>query len=412
MNIVEKRFLEAFKASLQNETVTWTDMTRDDWRKLFRLANAQKVLPLIYQSIHDCPSAKEDAEVMQAYSRAFSDQVGMQVLKTTEFLELYEKLCDLGVKPLVVKGLVCRQLYPSADCRISKDEDVLIPAGQFELCHKVFMEYGMQLFKEDEDIMASYEVAYWKNPSQLYIELHKSLFPTDSDAYGDYNRFFEKAHEHAIQQTINGMSIYTLNYTEHLFYLICHAFKHFMESGVGVRQACDIVLFANQYGKEIDWELVMKQCEEIHAEVFTATLFAIGEKYFTFEPQKACYPEEFRRLAVDEEDLLSDMLEGGVLGKASLSRAHSSNITLQATAANKKGKKAKNMLIKTIFPSKKYLIKRYKYLEKYPILLPIAWMSRIFGYLGETDKDNNAPDKAMEIGTKRVQLLKKYGVLR
>ena len=132
----------------------------------------------------------------------------------------------------------------------------------------------------------------------------------------------------------------------------------------------------------------------------------------TFNPEQACYPDDFKALAVDEEDLLNDMLEGGVLGNVNLSRIHSSNITLQATVANKKGKASKGMVLKTIFPSRKYLVKWYKYLDKYPFLLPIAWVSRIFRYLGETDRRHNDPGKAVQIGTQRVELLKKYGVLK
>lgn len=412
MNTTNKRFLEALRASLQKENIVWTDITKNDWYALFRLADSQSVLPLIYQATYNCPSAQEHADIMKSYFRVVSEQVAMQVMKTAEFLDVYQRLCKLGVRPLLVKGLICRNLYPLPDYRPSTDEDVFILPEHFELCHKEFMDFGMKLLKEDEDIEEVYEVSYWKDPMLLYIELHKSLFPVESDAYGDFNRFFEGVHEHAIQETIQGVPVFTLNYTEHLFYLICHAFKHFLGSGFGMRQVCDITLFANHYGKEIDWELVLDQCKEIGAETLVATLFRIGEKYLTFNPEKACYPESFRELAVDEDDLLNDMFEGGVLGNSDLSRIHSSNITLNAVTANKKGKESKGMVLKTIFPSRKYLVKWYKYLDKYPFLLPVAWVSRIFRYLGETDKRHNDPGKAVQIGTQRVELLRKYGVLR
>lgn len=412
MNTTNKRFLEALRASLRQENIEWTDMSRHDWEELFRLADSQGVLPLVYQATYHCPSAKEHADIMDYYFDVVSEQVAMQVIKTTEFLDVYQRLCKLGVKPLVVKGLICRNLYPLPDYRPSTDEDVLIPVERFPICHREFMDYGMQLLEEDEDVMAAYEVAYWKDLTLLYIELHKNLFPPESDVCGDFNRFFANVHEDAIQETIQGVPVYTLNYTEHLFYLICHAFKHFLGSGFGIRQLCDITLFANQYGREIDWQLLMKQCKEIAAERFVATLFRIGEKYLTFNSMKACYPKEFGELAIDEQDLLNDMFEGGVLGNSNLSRIHSSNITLNAVTANKKGKESRGMVLKTIFPSKKHLVNRYRYLEKYPFLLPVAWVSRVFKYMGETNKKNNDPAKAVRIGTQRVELLRKYGVLR
>lgn len=412
MNTTHKRFLEALRASLQKKNIDWTDLSDSDWYALFRLADSQGVLPLVYQATYDCHSAKEHADIMDSHFRIVSEQVAMQAIKTAEFLEVYQRLCNLGVKPLIVKGLICRNLYPFPDYRPSTDEDVFISANQFEICHKEFMDYGMQLLEEDEDIMKPHEVAYWKQPSLLYIELHKTLFVPESDVYGDFNRFFTDAHERALQEMVQGVPVYTLNFTDHLFYLICHAFKHFIGSGFGIRQVCDITLFANQYGKEIDWEGLRKRCEEISADRLVATLFLIGEKYLTFHPEQACYPDSFAELAIDEEDLLQDMLEGGVLGNVNLSRIHSSNITLQAMSKNRKGKELRGMLLKTVFPSRKYLIRRYKYLDKYPFLLPVAWGSRVFKYLGETNKRHNDPSKAMQIGAQRVELLRKYGVLR
>ena len=190
MNTTNKRFLEALKASLQKKNIDWKDMSRNDWFALFRLAESQSVLPMIYQATYNCPSAKEYADIMNSYFSIVSEQVAIQVMKTTEFLEVYQKLCNLGVKPLLVKGLICRNIYPLPDYRPSTDEDVFILPEHFNMCHKEFMDFGMQLLKEDEDIETAYEVSYWKNPMMLYIELHKSLFPAGSDAYGDFNRFF------------------------------------------------------------------------------------------------------------------------------------------------------------------------------------------------------------------------------
>lgn len=40
----------------------------------------------------------------------------------------------------------------------------------------------------------------------------------------------------------------------------------------------DIVLFANAYGSQIDWMRILKRYREIRADLFTATLFQIGQK--------------------------------------------------------------------------------------------------------------------------------------
>ena len=64
-----------------------------------------------------------------------------------------------------------------------------------------------------EELESVYEVPYGKKGSLIYIELHKSLFPPESEAYGDLNRFFANVHEDAIDIRIDGTDIRTMGYT-------------------------------------------------------------------------------------------------------------------------------------------------------------------------------------------------------
>ena len=405
------KFLEAFGASLKQENVSWTNMTTAEWNALFRLANKQQVLPLIYQAVYDCPAAKKEPELLAKCDERVCRAVYRQTKKTARFLELYQKLCDAGVKPLVIKGLICRSLYPQPSHRPSTDEDILIPADQFETAHRVMMGEDLELLEPEQDIYKAYEVAYVKKG--LYVELHKQLFPEESEVYGYFNRYFEGVHERAITETVQGVAVHTMGHTDHLFYLICHAFKHFIYSGCGVRQICDIVLYANAHGAQIDWKQIRTRCREIKADKWMAALLEIGEKYFGFDYEKACCPKEWVIPELDTKLLLKDMLEGGILGNAERSRLQSSTITANAVIAANKGKKAKASIVKTIFPPVTYMSGRYSYLEKHPYLLPVAWTSRIVEY-GKSTKSRKGgnPSRSIRIGNERVALLKEYGIIK
>ena len=60
-----------------------------------------------------------------------------------------------------------------------------------------------------------------------------------------------------------------------------------------------------------------------------------------------------------------------------------------------------------LFPSAGKLAGRYKYLEKHPYLLPIAWITRIFKY----GKERSNPSESINIGNRRVEMLKEYEVI-
>lgn len=408
-------FLQALKASLENKKVDWTqEITLEQWETIFKLADLHNVLPMIYESVYSCESAKTiPVQMSSVIAGKAMRSVSMQAVQTAQFKRLYAHLRQADAVPLVVKGIVCRSLYPNPDYRFSGDEDLLIPPEKFMQCHKAMLDFGMQLTEPEKDIEAAHELGYGKAKSPIYIELHKSLFPPESDAYGDFNKFFDGIWERTVEIEAEGERFLTLGYTDHLFYLICHALKHFLHSGFGIRQVCDIALFAHAYGDNIDWQNVYERCKKVNGEVFTAALFKIGEKYLGFDPNAVHLPEVWRNIENDEEMLLEDLLEAGVYGDSDLSRKHSSNMTLGAVAADKKGKKSKGGVIKSVFPSAKALSGRYPYLNEKPYLLPVAWTDRLIKYRKETASmsDNNAK-ASLKIGGKRVELLKKYKIVK
>ena len=180
-------------------------------------------------------------------------------------------------------------------------------------------------------------------------------------------------------------------HTDHLLYLILHAFKHFLHSGFGVRQVCDIVIFADTYGKEIDWEYVLEKCREIREMSLPPPCLISGEDILILirsghVSPKAGVPCGGRRGSA------GGPAGGGVFGDSSLSRKHSSNITLQAVSESRKGKKAGASIAQSLFPDRRYMERKYTYLKQYPFLLPAAWILRLGSYVKEIRKTggNNA----------------------
>ncbi len=412
-------FLQALAAALRNTKVEWTEDQADakTFVELFQMAQKHHVLPMIFEAVYACDAANVEAlaPLMHQVRMQVQQAVFQQTMKTVDFERLYGQLIAAGVKPLVVKGLVCRSIYPQPDQRMSGDEDVLIRAEEFIEADRVLSEYGLHRLEPEKNADEEDEVPYGKAQSQLKIELHKSLFPRDNKAYGDFNRFFEHVEDRAVQVKIDGVEIWMPEYTDHLFYLICHAFKHFLHSGFGIRQVCDIVRFAENYGDKIDWRLVREQCEEIHALQFTASMFQIGERYLGFDPAEAGIVDTWGDVKVDCAHMLEDLLDGGVYGGADMSRQHSATITVNAAAAAKQGKKTGKFgtIMKSLFPSVKYMKRRYHFLERMPWLLPVAWIRRILTYRKETAADaGNGAAEAMQIGQKRIDLLREYGAIK
>lgn len=419
MNLTQKLFLEALKASLENKKITWDFSISDHiWKELFSLAELHKVLPLIFDAVNGCPAAEaSDRQLFEAVRKRSISGMILQIQKTSQFLEICKELNENHIRVLVVKGLICRQLYPNPDLRFSSDEDLLVDTDSFLPTMELLRWKKLQPLRMPEDFWqrihefaGAEEIGFISWDKVTYIELHRRLFSESSEAYGSLNRYFDGIFENCICMEVQGVKVYTPEPGLHLFYLICHALKHFLHSGFGIRQVCDIVMFANVYGKEIDWQQLFLQCGEIHAQKFAAALFRIGKNYLNFDEEGAGYPTVWREIPVEETDLLLELFDSGIYGDSSMSRRHSSNMTLAAVEG--RGEKSGNPVLKTLFPEAKKLEHQYNYLKKRPYLLPVAWGGRLLKYRRETaaEKNNRAVD-AVRIGNQRIALMKKYGIL-
>lgn len=401
-------FLEAVRCSLKGQPLTFQAEPRE-LEQLLELAQQHHILPMIYEVYHASGLTGKITPVLsEQLRRATIHTVMGQAVKTVDFLKLSQHLKQEGVQALVVKGIVCRSLYPMPDHRGSGDEDLLCGEAQFSRCHQAMVQFGME---PEGDCLEGYEISYRKPDSPLYIELHKSLFAPNNDVFKDYNRFFEEAFDRSIEVEIRGMPVATLCHTDHILYLIIHAYKHFLHSGFGIRQVCDMALFASTFGDEIDWDYVHRCCHSIRAHKFAAALWRIAEKYLDFSPEEAGLTPVWREISVDEEPLLADMLQAGIYGSADLTRVHTSNITINAVAAQKKGQKPGGNVIRTIFPKARALENQYPYLRRRKYLLPVAWTSRFVSFAKENVARPESTSQVLRTGSKRVELLKLYDII-
>ena len=388
------------------------DLTLKEWKELFDLANEHHVYSMIFDvaSSKGGLSAAGPAALKKWSVRAKSETLG-QAQTSAEFLKLYMFLAERGLSPMTVKGIILRDLYPNPEQRISADEDLLISEGDFPKYHDALLDYGMSVVDPDTDTIKEHEISYCNG--LLYLELHKKAFPDDSKAYGDLNRFFNDVEKKAVTAMVYGVPIKTMGYSDHLFYLICHAYKHFINCGIGIRYVSDIVLFSMAYLDKIEWALIKDLCEQIKASRFTSALYRIGEKYLFPE----CFPDVLKSLwdtsNIDETALLDDILKGGIYGTSSESRLHSSNLTLYAAEAAKNDKR-KPAYLSILFPSYKYITRKYPWVRKMPFLLPAAWVIRIVSYGINSifgGKEGNKATEAVRIGSERVSLMRYYQMI-
>ena len=397
LTTTEAQFLHIAKAAVSGGTLPTEGV---NWPAVFALAGQQKLLPIVFEAVRKTPAAEENAALFAVTKQQVIGQVLNQTVRSAEFSDLYHKLRSAGLHPIVVKGQLCSRLYPLKDHRISADDDLYIPDAEFMACHKQLLANGLTTDTPVDELATADEVSYTKNGSPLYIELHRHLFDSSEDAHDELNHFFADLNPVEIDGFLAMPS------HEHLLYLLLHAYKHFVRSGIGLRQFCDIGLWARAYHSEIDWQRLHDQCESVHAAAFAAAAFCIAREYLGIDFD---LPAPWDA-SIDVEPLLHDTLCGGVYGSNDLTRLHSSTVTLNAVKASRTGEKSG--VLRTVFPKREYLERRYPYLKKRPYLLPVAWAQRLAHYAGEkkTGADSSASG-SIKLAKERIELMKRYGIM-
>ena len=374
------------------------------WKRMIFLSRSHNILPMFVNTVYTCDSFQNFLEPLKGLA---IKTAAFQAQKTADFLLLYQRMQGSGLEPCVMKGIICRSLYEHPELRPSADEDLLIQPEDIGKYHTFFTNHGFFLAYPDISLEKADEVSYINQETNLYIEVHKYLFNPRDKSYGNLNEMFTDMEE-PVSENIYGTRFRTLGYTDHLLYMICHAYKHFIYSGIGIRQLCDITLYIERYGERIDWNRIYSSCTEHQIDAFLNAVINIGIHYLKL-PERTEW-ESWNTEDTDERPLLVDILEGGVYGATDENRLHSSTMTIKAICADREGHKSSGIM-KSLFPSASYMAHQYPYVKKHKYLLPAAWIQRIWKYAFHSRQGINA-SKSISIGNQRIELLKKYKIIR
>lgn len=409
MNKIYEDFLQLLKSSIQNQKSP-TEVSQN-WQEILKLASIHKVVPLIYESSYKTESFKNTEQNLQKHFKTTSMKIiYSQIQRSDRFLQLYKEFNKAGLKILVFKGIILRELYPVPDERIYGDEDLLIPKKDLKKAEEILQVNGLErvLSQEDEDVYH-----YFCHKTGLHLELHTTLFSGKPEIYKKMDVIFSTVFDDSDTVIINNVEINTFSLDKHFLYVICHAMKHFVSCGVGIRQVCDIIMYINKYGNQINWDYIWNKLTSLGYETLFMNFLQIGMDYLGLKESKIIYQKDKDKYYINTENLIEDIMDGGIYGASTQTRLNSANMSLDALNKESKSKVKSNLA--AIFPKAENLKGRYKYLEKYPVLLPVAWTSRILTYSKERGSLSNMGATAKEtitVGNRRIDLLKEYKLIK
>ncbi len=322
---------------------------RIDWNYIFKKSLEQNIAGLLYCSVTKLDIELQPAdELLKKWKNVMLTTIGLNIQRYKEFLKIAKIVFEDKITFIGLKGCIIRSIYPIPELRTMGDFDILVHPNEINKIIKIFEANGYIVQKDAFGIVCKKENFYWEIFTTTEEEMRVNPKKWD-------NLFFKNI--------MSNGTVYYPDQTLFLIHLIVHTGKHCLWTGAGIRNLCDIALFVNKYKNKINFDLVEIACKE--QKVWNIYVYIINsiKQFFNVDISITNFPEK------DAEKFVEYLLLNGVFGK------QNNTIALQAAKIEDDNI---GVLRKIFFPSVKLLDYRYKYLKKFPFLLPIAWINRLF----------------------------------
>jgi len=321
----------------------------------FSIAQAQEVLKhhgvqaMGYLGAVNCGVSRNEPAMQNLFATyRKSLLINQNQLSAAE--KLFRAFEENAIDYLPLKGLIMKHLYPYPELRPMGDGDILIRVEQYPNIRGIMLSLGYQEKPESDHELP------WVS-SQLYVELHKRLAPSeDSDLFRYYGDGWKFA------RPLSG-SRYEMSSEDFFVYLFAHFVKHYRGGGIGCRHVVDLWVYRNKH-PQMDEQYILSQLKMLGLDVFYGYILSVLDAWFVGSPY-------------DERSALITrrIFENGVWGTAE-NLYISENIRSAAYSGSLKKGKWKLML-KRAFPDYEHMKFRYPGLKGKKILLPLYWVLRI-----------------------------------
>ncbi|MDU4892502.1 MAG: nucleotidyltransferase family protein [Clostridium sp.] len=380
----QKELIRILSASLRGRSVEINE-NQVEIEKLFEEARAHKVDGLIYTSISNKSSLREEAKTLiNTYKKSVIVSAISQAQHVSEISRVFEAFNLAKVPIIALKGLVVRQYYPKPDLRTMSDADVLVHIEDLDRAREVLKILGYYENIESRDHGA--HIVFYNG--RCVIEVHWRL--TNKQYYNGDISFEKDLWKNTMTTKLKDTDILSLGLEDLALHLCIHMAVHLACNGFGIRQLCDLVLLVEHKGALIDWNKFLVKAREANNEKFSLTIFKICNELFGMEiPKELAQANEinskYTKLFMD------DIFINGVGGKRDKSRLFATEFAFDLEEGSQENKGVVRRFFRLLFPPISGMSEKYNYAKKNVILSPIAWIHHLFE--GFTNKDYSLINK-------------------
>ena len=338
---------------LNKKEASYLKMDQENLPFFIKLAKYHSLSALLFKAVKET-NVDVSPEDLKKLEEPYLLNVRKSALFAKERKALYQYLNDNQIDFLPLKGIVIKDYWLDPDSREFADNDILFPDEKSKMVKAYFVEskYEVEYYKK-----SNHDV-YLKKPF-FNFEMHRNLFGEIEDAPKLIGYFANYLKDSAIKE---GYEHY-LSDENFYIYFTAHSYKHFHQSGCGIRTLVDYYVFLKKHS-DLNFKYIDKELKKIDLLDFSNLIKTLAIKVFDDE-----------KLTKEERETLLFIASSGTYG------------TLQHSV--QKGVKEKGRFgyfISRVFPPLSFYKSAYPWAYKSKVLIPVAWLMRFFRILFKNPK--------------------------
>lgn len=303
--------------------------------------------------------------VSKEWNEKIAKAVRKVLLFDAERAKLFSFMEQRGIWYLPLKGIILKDYYPAIGMRQMSDNDILF---DYTFSEEIQMYMESQGY-ETVSIGIGHHDEYEKKPVYNF-EMHGNLYSENHiSGWAQYYKDIKK------KLILNNGSSYGYHFTDEDFYIyiVSHIYKHYEEYGTGIRGLLDMYVYLKEMSQKLDYNYIEQECTVLGIAEFEYQNRKLCKKIFGVDSPKEAEALE-DELSVEDKELLAYYFSSGVYG--TLERGVKKRI--ERVWKENEGISRMSYLWNRIFPPKEVMEKHYSHVYKHKLLLPFAYVCRLW----------------------------------
>lgn len=328
-----------------------------DLEELYRFCKFHSITAIVTMALEErWKTEPAPAPEMKRWREARDKAIRKNILLNAERERILGFMESIGCWYMPLKGSLLQFDYPKFGMRQMGDNDILCDPEKTEEIYRFMVDsgYSCELHNQGNHDEFIRQPVY-------NFEIHRALFKPETAP--ELAAYYADIHQRSIKDAGNSFG-YHLSPEDFYIYLTAHAYRHFVVSGIGIRNLMDVYVFLTKYEDALNWDYIRQELEKVDAVDFEDWCRRISKLLFGD-------PNTEPEIAEADLKVLDAFFASGTFGtEAQLLRK-----AMEANTGKTGGRGG--YFLRRMFPSQELLSVMYPVVKGRKWLVPFVWVYRL-----------------------------------